>query len=151
MAHYIAAVSIRRRLAGFCRPVVTPWDRPFFGGRLREQITPTHALGLSKIFFAKFTPVGGYDARKPAFDRVRSVSGRFFVLCFQRRQGDSPPAKPLQEVDNMQEVSEGMNAVELQEFKASLLKAERLEILEILREAENLDAAIEAIRQRKNG
>lgn len=51
----------------------------------------------------------------------------------------------------MQEVSEGMNAVELQEFKASLLKAERLEILEILREAENLDAAIEAIRQRKNG
>lgn len=47
------------RLAGFCRPVVTPWDRPFFGGRLREQITPTRALGLSKIFFAKFTPVGG--------------------------------------------------------------------------------------------
>ncbi|MFR5794097.1 MAG: hypothetical protein ACLUI3_00030 [Christensenellales bacterium] len=39
------------------------------------------------------------------------------MLCFQRRQGDSPPAKPLQEVDNMQEVSEGMNAVELQEFK----------------------------------
>lgn len=73
------------------------------------------------------------------------------MLCFQRRQGDSPPAKPLQEVDNMQEVSEGMNAIELQEFKASLLKAERLEILEILREAEDLDAAIEAIRQRKNG
>lgn len=51
----------------------------------------------------------------------------------------------------MQEASEGMNAVELQEFKASLLKAERLEILEILREAEDLDAAIEAIKQRKNG
>ncbi len=65
--------------------------------------------------------------------------------------GRQPTDKPLQEVDNMQEVSEGMNAVELQELKASLLKAERLEILEILRKAKNLDDAIKAIEQRKNG
>ncbi len=51
----------------------------------------------------------------------------------------------------MQEVSEGMNAVELQELKASLLKAEWLEILEILHKAKDLDDAIKAIEQRKNG
>lgn len=44
-----------------------------------------------------------------------------------------------------------MNANELQELKAALLKAERLEILEILRDAENLEEAIKAIEQRKNG
>lgn len=45
----------------------------------------------------------------------------------------------------------GMNANELQELKAALLKAERLEILAILREADSLDDAIKAIEQRKNG
>lgn len=50
----------------------------------------------------------------------------------------------------MQEDS-GMNAVELQEFKTLLLRAERLEILEILRDANNLDEAIAAIEQRING
>ena len=40
----------------------------------------------------------------------------------------------------------GMNAIELQE-----LKAERLEILAILRDAKTLDDAIAAIEQRKNG
>lgn len=60
------------------------------------------------------------------------------------------PAKPLQEVDNMRE-DNGMNASELQELKAALLKAERLEILAILREADSLDDAIKAIEQRKNG
>ena len=55
----------------------------------------------------------------------------------------------------MQEDS-GMNAAELQELKAALLKAERLEterleILMILRDAKNLDEAISAIEQRRNG
>ena len=45
----------------------------------------------------------------------------------------------------------GMNAIELQELKAALLKAERLEILTILRDAKTLDEAIAAIEQRKNG
>lgn len=50
----------------------------------------------------------------------------------------------------MQEDS-GMNAVELQELKALLLRVERLEILAILRDANSLDEAIAAIEQRKNG
>ena len=50
----------------------------------------------------------------------------------------------------MQE-KKGMNAVELQELKAALLKAERLEILAILREAESLAEAIKAIERRKEG
>ena len=45
----------------------------------------------------------------------------------------------------------GMNAIELQELKAALLKAERLESLAILRDAKTLDDAIAAIEQRKNG
>ena len=45
----------------------------------------------------------------------------------------------------------GMNAIELQELKAALLKAERLEILTILHDAKTLDEAIAAIEQRKNG
>ena len=45
----------------------------------------------------------------------------------------------------------GINAIELQELKAALLKAERLEILAILRDAKTLDDAIAAIEQRKNG
>lgn len=45
----------------------------------------------------------------------------------------------------------GMNASELQELKAALLKAERLEVLAILRDAENLDEAIKILEQRKNG
>ena len=50
----------------------------------------------------------------------------------------------------MQEVNKGMNSAELQEFKALVLKTERFEVLEILCEAENLDDAIKAIRQRLN-
>ena len=42
----------------------------------------------------------------------------------------------------------GMNATELQEFKAALLKAERYEILEILRNAQTLEEAIMLIEQR---
>jgi len=45
----------------------------------------------------------------------------------------------------------GMNVSELQELKAALLKAERLEVLAILREAEDLDEAIKILEQRKNG
>ena len=60
------------------------------------------------------------------------------------------PANPLQEVENMRE-DKGMNANELQELKAALLKAERLEVLAILREAEDLDEAIKILEQRKNG
>lgn len=45
----------------------------------------------------------------------------------------------------------GMTAVELHELKAALLKAERLEILEILRNVCSLAEAIKAIEQRKNG
>ena len=58
--------------------------------------------------------------------------------------------KPLQEVDNMRK-DKGMNVSELQELKAALLKAERLEVLAILREAEDLDEAIKILEQRKNG
>lgn len=43
---------------------------------------------------------------------------------------------------------EGMNASELQELKAALLKAERLEILAILQDAESVDDAIKALQQR---
>ena len=50
----------------------------------------------------------------------------------------------------MQE-DKGLNVNELQELKAALLKAERLEILTILRDAESLDEAIKTIEQRKNG
>ena len=42
----------------------------------------------------------------------------------------------------------GMNAAELQEFKAALLKAERYEILEILRNAQTLEDAVTLIEQR---
>ena len=45
----------------------------------------------------------------------------------------------------------GMNAHELQELKAALLKVERLEVLAILRDAESLEEAIKAIEQRRNG
>ena len=45
----------------------------------------------------------------------------------------------------------GMNELELQTLVNALLKAERLEILEILRSAESLEDAIKAIEQRKNG
>lgn len=43
---------------------------------------------------------------------------------------------------------EGMNAQELQELKAALLKAERLEMLAILRDAESLQEAVAALEQR---
>ncbi|HIT00184.1 MAG TPA: hypothetical protein IAA59_08090 [Candidatus Faecaligallichristensenella faecipullorum] len=42
----------------------------------------------------------------------------------------------------------GMNAQELQELKAALLKAERLEMLAILRDAESLQEAVQALEQR---
>lgn len=42
----------------------------------------------------------------------------------------------------------GMNAAELQEFKAALLKAERYEILETLRNAQTLEDAVTLIEQR---
>lgn len=45
----------------------------------------------------------------------------------------------------------GMTRDELQELKAALLKAERLEILAILHDAKSLEEAIIAIEQRKNG
>ena len=47
----------------------------------------------------------------------------------------------------MQE-DKGMNANELKELKAALLKAERLEILAIIRDADSLEAAEEAVKQR---
>lgn len=56
-------------------------------------------------------------------------------------------AKPLQEVDNMEE-DKGMTRDELEELKAALLKAERLEIMMILREAKSLEEAYELIKQR---
>ena len=42
----------------------------------------------------------------------------------------------------------GLNAVEVQELKAALLKAERLELLAILYEAQSIEEAISAIKQR---
>ena len=42
----------------------------------------------------------------------------------------------------------GMNAQELLELKAALLKAERLEMLAILRDAESLQEAVQALEQR---
>lgn len=42
----------------------------------------------------------------------------------------------------------GMNAQELQELKAALLKAERLEMLAILRDVESLQEAVQALEQR---
>lgn len=45
-------------------------------------------------------------------------------------------------------MEKGMNACELQELKEALLKAERLEMLAILRDAESVDDAIKAIEQR---
>ncbi len=69
------------------------------------------------------------------------------MLYFRHRQGNGHGDKPLQEVDNMQE-DNGMNACELQELKAALLKVERLEILAIIRDADSLESATEAIEQR---
>lgn len=45
-------------------------------------------------------------------------------------------------------MEKGMNVSELQELKAALLKAERMEILAILRDAENKEEAIAALEQR---
>ncbi len=53
----------------------------------------------------------------------------------------------MQEVDNMEE-DKGMTRDELEELKAALLKAERLEIMMILREAKSLEEAYELIKQR---
>lgn len=56
----------------------------------------------------------------------------------------------MQEVDTMQE-GNGMTRDELEELKTALLDAERLRILAILRQADNLESAIAAIEQRLNG
>lgn len=45
-------------------------------------------------------------------------------------------------------MEKGMNAVELQEYRESLLKAERLELLSILRDAGSVEEAIRALEQR---
>ena len=45
-------------------------------------------------------------------------------------------------------MDEGMNAHELQELKAALLKVERLEVLLILRDVKTLEEAISALEQR---
>ena len=45
-------------------------------------------------------------------------------------------------------MDKGMNANKLQELKAVLLKAERMEILALLRDAEDKEEAIAAIEQR---
>ena len=45
-------------------------------------------------------------------------------------------------------MDKGMNATELQEYKSALLKAERLELLLILKDADTLEDAIKAIEQR---
>ena len=56
-----------------------------------------------------------------------------------------PPTDTNEGGRNMEK---GMNASELQELKEALLKAERLEMLAILRDAESVDDAIKAIEQR---
>lgn len=73
-----------------------------------------------------------------------------FVLYFSHQQAGTAADKPLQEVDNMRK-GYGMNAHELQRFEMYVLKAERLEILELLRSVSSLEEAIKAIEQRKNG
>lgn len=45
-------------------------------------------------------------------------------------------------------MDEGMNAQELQVLTAAILKADRLELLEMLRKAENLQEAISNLEQR---
>lgn len=45
----------------------------------------------------------------------------------------------------------GLNAVEMQELKEALLKADRLETLAILRECATLEEAIKALQQRLRG
>lgn len=42
----------------------------------------------------------------------------------------------------------GMNAQELQELKAALLKAERMEMLAILQDAQSVEEAVGALRNR---
>ena len=46
-------------------------------------------------------------------------------------------------------MTDGMNLCELQEYKAAILNAERLEVLEILRRAKDLQEAIAAIEHRR--
>lgn len=114
----------------------------------REQIPHVRPLPPKKIFLppfrgARFLAERPFSARhrKPCYD---------FCVGRPGRQAQRPTGKPLQEVDNVQE-GNGMNAQELLELKAALLKVERLEVLAILRDAESLDEAIKAIEQRKNG
>ena len=55
------------------------------------------------------------------------------------------PARTQQEGKDM---AKGMNANELQELKETLLKAERLELLAIAKDAESLQEVIQALEQR---
>ena len=57
-----------------------------------------------------------------------------------------PTGKKPQGVERM--ANKGMNASELQALKDALLKAERLEMPAILREADSLTEAIAALEQR---
>ena len=61
-------------------------------------------------------------------------------------QPASPTGNKPQGVERM--ANKGMNASELQALKDALLKAERLEMLAILREADSLSDAIAALEQR---
>lgn len=72
--------------------------------------------------------------------------GSLAVLFSGRRQGKQPTAEQTAGGERMQ--GKGMNAQELLELKAALLKAERLEVLAILRDAESLPEAVAAIEQR---
>ena len=66
--------------------------------------------------------------------------------------GKQPEDKPLQGVENMMEdKSMSMTANELQEFKATLLKADRLEALLILQNCKSIEEAVEAFKIRALG
>ena len=103
----------------------------------------TRARCGSEKFFSPYgggSPQNALIPAQPAFPCYAFTVGRAI------RSID----KPLQEVDNVQR-GEGMNASELQKLKAALLKAERLEVLAILRDAENLNEAIKILEQWKKG
>ncbi len=64
------------------------------------------------------------------------------------RQGSHPASRPANKPQGVERMPKGMNAQELQELKAALLKAERMEMLAILRDAGDLQEAIAALEQR---
>lgn len=67
------------------------------------------------------------------------------MLYYNHDEGRKAPTDTNEGGRNMEK---GMNASELQELKEALLKAERLEMLAILRDAESVEDAIKAIEQR---